>query len=294
MTSFDEARAAWRAAIFMQVIGLIGLSLDGTFWLTTHHRVLPPYLVAQGVMAVLLLVLFLDRRHPHKSLGAFADLACIAFVLVALWSADDILAREPRAWIPFQSHKLSVLTIALVAPTPPWVGVVCISAVTLAALAQFWALGPEVRAHLAVGEPWGTLAFGVFALGIFLHRVRLLRLEHEAMRAQAEAESLRRLARVALAVRDLSNTPLQTLRLSTELLRRHHAENVTRLDQMDRALARLEELERVLVQYEARTQWRPGDESFDALAILERPEGGAETPEAVSRPRSRARGGHRA
>jgi hypothetical protein len=142
----------------------------------------------------------------------------------------------------------------------------------LSAVVQLGTFGPEVRAHLAVEEPWATIAFGAFAFGIFLYRTRMLRLEHEAMLAHAEAESLRRLARVSLAVRDLSNTPLQTLRLSTELLRRHDTESAARIDQMERALSRLEELERVLVRYEARTQWRPGDESFDPLAVLERPE----------------------
>jgi hypothetical protein len=272
MISFDEHRAAWRAAVVMQIIGILGLTLDGTFWLASHHRVLPAYLVAIAVMAMLLLVLWLDRRRPRKGLAAFADLACIAAIIAALWMADDILAHEARTWIPFQSRKLSVLTIALIAPTPPWVGVICIAACMLSAVVQLVTFGPEVRAHLAVEEPWATIAFGAFAFGIFLYRTRMLRLEHEAMLAHAEAESLRRLARVSLAVRDLSNTPLQTLRFSTELLRRHDTESAARIDQMERALARLEELERVLARYEARTQWTPGDESFDPLAVLERPE----------------------
>jgi hypothetical protein len=278
MISFDEHRAAWRAAVVMQLIGILGLTLDGTFLLTSHHRVLPLYPVAIAILASLLVVLWLDRRRPRKAIAAFADLACVAALIAALWGASDLLAHDARMWVPFQRRKLSVLAIALIAPTPPWVGVLCIAAFTLSAIVQLGTFEPAARAYLAVEEPWAMIAVAAFAFAIILYRTRMLRLEHEAMRAQAEAESLRRLARVALAVRDLSNTPLQTLRLSTELLRRHDSASAARIDQMERALTRLEELERVLVRYEARTQWAPGDESFDPLAVLERPEAGVAAP----------------
>jgi hypothetical protein len=269
MRSFDQARAAWRSAATLQIIGLVCLTLDAAFWQTSHGRVLPAYLVALGVMAALLLALVARRRRPSEALSALAVLAHTAAVLVALWTADEVLAREPRLWIPFQSHKLAVLALALVAPAPFWVGVVCIAAYTLAAAVQYVSFDPAVRAHLAWGEPWGSLAFGVIAVGILLHRRRLLQMEHEAMRAQAETESLRRLARVALAVRDLSNTPLQTLELATALLRLRHPESAALLDQTDRSLARLEQLDGVLSRYEAQTEWAPGDTSFDPLALLE-------------------------
>ncbi len=258
MTSFDVARAAWRSAVALQIIGLVGLTLDAAFWQTSHGRLLPAYLVALGVMAALLLALVARRRRPTQALSAFAVLANTAAILVALWTADDVLAREPRLWIPFQSHKLAVLTLALVAPAPFWAGVACIAAYTLAAAVQYAAFDPAVRAHLAWGEPWGSLAFGAVAVGIVLHRRRLLRREHEAMRAHAQTESLRRLARVALAVRDLSNTPLQTLGLSAALLRLRYPESATLLDQMDRALARLEQLDRVCSRYETQNRVGPG------------------------------------
>lgn len=268
MTSFDEVRAASRTAVLMQILGLVGLALDGAYWRTSHGHVLPAYLAAMVIMAALLVALLILRRPPVAA-SAAADLACTAAILVALWQADDVLAREPRTWIPFQPHKLAVLALALIAPTPSWVGVVTILAYTAASTAHYFVFPAEVRAHLALGEPWGSLAFGAFALGVFVHRKRLLRIEHEAMRAHAEAESLRRLARMSLAVRDLQNTPLQTLRLATALLRRHHPEDSARLDQIDRALERLEALERMLSRYEANVDWSRIDPSFDPAALLE-------------------------
>ena len=270
MSSPDDARAAAKAAIAMQVIALVGLTLDSAYWATSHGRVLPAYPGALAVLALLLIVLLARRHRPSVLLSSFTVLCNTAVALVALWSADEVLAREPRPWVPFQSHKLAVLALALVAPTPAWVGAACIGAYTLASAGQYLAFPAEVRASLAVGEPWGSFGFGALALVALVHRIRLLRVEREAVRAAAEAESLKRLAALALAARDLSNTPLQTLRLSAALLRGRHPEEAARLDQMSRALDRLEELERTFAKYEAETEWQSDAESFDSLAILER------------------------
>jgi hypothetical protein len=254
----------------MHVLGMVGLTLDGAYWATSHGRVLPGYVVAAAVLALLSLVLIARRDRPSVALSSVTALVNAAVVLVALWGAGEVLAREPRPWVTFQPQKLGVLALALIAPTPPWVGVACIAAFSLTSAAQYLAFPAEVRAHLAPGEPWGSLSFGAFALVVLVHRIRLLRIEREAIRAAAEAESWRRLARIGLAVRDLSNTPLQTLRLSAALLRRRHPEDAARLDQMSRAIDRLEQLDRAFMKYEARTEWRPGAESFDPLAVIER------------------------
>jgi hypothetical protein len=148
--------------------------------------------------------------------------------------------------------------------------VACIAAFTLVPAAHYFAFPPEIRAHLALGEPWATLSFGAFALVALVHRVRLLRVERTATRAQAEAEWLARLAAMCFAVKDLANTPLQTLRLSTALLRRRHPEEQAPLAKMDRALDRLDQLDRTLSQYHADAPFQEEAESFDALAVLEK------------------------
>jgi hypothetical protein len=239
MSSGDGAVSASKSAIAVQILGLLGLTIDAAYWETSHGRVLAIYFAAIGVILLLLLLLLARRARPSEALSAFTVLCNAAVVLAALWGADDVLAREPRAWVPFQSHKLGVLVIALIAPTPSWVGAAWIVAFTLASATQYLAFPLEVRAHLATGEPWASLAFGAFAAVILVYRVRLLQVERTAARAQAEAESLKRLASIGLAVRDLSNTPLQTLRLSAALLRRRHPEEAARLDQIDRAIERL-------------------------------------------------------
>jgi hypothetical protein len=280
MSAGESAQRAAKAAITMQVLGIVGLTVDGAYWQASHGRVLPAYALAVGVFSILLTLLLARRHRPSETLSVAAALANVGMVVFALWGADDLLAREPRTWVPFQPHKLSVLALALVAPTPPWVGVASILAVTLAAVAQYLTFPPEVQAHLAVEEPWATLAFGAFALVTFAHRLRLLRIEREAAHAQAEADALKRLASIGLAVRDLSNTPLQTLRIAVGLLRRRHPEEAAQIDRMDRALDRLAALDGAFSRYEAETPFPPSA-SFDPLAVLEH---GGRVPEARQDP----------
>src|SRR5262249_53691387 len=163
------------------------------------------------IIATLLVLLLARRKQLSVTLSGVTIAINTAAVIYALWSADDILAREPRIWVPFQPHKLSVLVVALVAPVPAWAGLGSIAAYTAAATAQYLGFPPGVQEHLPIAEPWATLAFGVFALGLYLYRERAMRIERDWARAQAESRALDRLARIGLAVRDLSNTPLQTL-----------------------------------------------------------------------------------
>jgi signal transduction histidine kinase len=290
MSAEDAARAAAKGAVSLQILGLVGLSIDGVFWLVSHGRVLPGYLAALAVLGLLLVLLLLlgRRRAPSVAVSSGAALINVAVVLAALWSAGEILARDGRPWVPFQPQKLGVLALALIAPSPAWVGVLSILAFTLASVAQYLAFPAAVRERLMGGEPWGSFAFGAFALVALAHRLRLARLEREAARAQAEAETGKRLAAIALAVRDLSNTPLQTLRLSVALLDLRHPEEARRLDQMGRAIDRLEELDRAFARCEAQTEWRPSAESFDPLAVLQAaispaPAGPIEHPSAPGR-----------
>jgi hypothetical protein len=79
------------------------------------------------------------------------------------------------------------------------------------------------------------------------------------------------LARMSLAVRDLANTPLQTLELTLELLRRSDADP-TIVERLSRSLQRLRRLNELLASYEQDVVWTARQESFDAVRVLERRE----------------------
>jgi integral membrane sensor domain MASE1 len=86
---------------------------------------------------------------------------------------------------------------------------------------------------------------------------------------QAEKVALARLARVALAVRDMANTPLQTMSLSVELLRAKQGKGDEVVSRMMRAIERLSRLDDLLSAYSEQFVLHDDSMSFDAEAILE-------------------------
>ena len=92
--------------------------------------------------------------------------------------------------------------------------------------------------------------------------------------AIAETDGARDDARVLLAVRDLSNTPVQTIAFAAAAARRMHPDIGPLMDRVDRSLGKLRALDRQLRGHDDSVQWTQRDESIDARSII----GGARAP----------------
>jgi hypothetical protein len=101
---------------------------------------------------------------------------------------------------------------------------------------------PLQIAALGVYEPWATLAFGGFALVLLGYRLRQIAYERSLLRARAGAEAATHRAELSTLVRDLANTPLQTISLEVTLLKNKVPPYERRLDRIERALGRLRAL----------------------------------------------------
>ena len=173
-----------------------------------------------------------------------------------------------RAWTPFQANKLGTLAVALLAPQLG-VGLASIAGFAATAIGKFYFLDPEVQRGMAVGEPWLVLIYALFAGVLLIYRRRGLALELEMLRVQAETAAAEQLARTFLRLRDYTNTPIQTIVFTTELLRAKHHDLKPTLDRLDRAVNKLTELSRALTRYEEAHRWTPGEESLSAMMMDE-------------------------
>jgi hypothetical protein len=176
-------------------------------------------------------------------------------------------ASSGLPWVPFQANKLGSLAVALLTPQA-WAGLLSIAAFSGSAILRFATLPAPVQQHLAYGEPAASIAYGIFGCALLLYRLRQVGAEEAMLRVQLEAAALDQLAHTYLAVRDLANTPLQTIELGVALLRIRPTDRADTLAAMARALARLRELNQLLVIHKAHVRWRPGDESFDPAESL--------------------------
>jgi hypothetical protein len=267
VTQSEEARkeawrsAAWSSAIDMIVGGLallaIGFSSPMPIWFIVQF-------VAVGALVMALLVVW---KHAPRS-------ACLALLslnfasgLLAVWAGADAQSRLGDVSGSYHALVVSMLMVAILTPSEP-LGAVWITAFALLPIVETWTWPADFVRRLPTGEPWLSTAFGVAAMGILLYSRRSVRLARELSAVKGERLAAERVASIALSVRDLANTPLQTLTSGLSLLRIDRAPAAAVLDSMERALAKLSVLRSALGRFEQHLEWRPQDESFDSLSRL--------------------------
>ncbi|HLK90845.1 MAG TPA: hypothetical protein VKZ18_13185 [Polyangia bacterium] len=252
----DDAAEAHRAAVIAALLGVVGTAMGVVgFW-----RVSDPALRAVQVGGILVngtILLTLRGRHPPYSRRQADALFLLLLVptVVMAWMVDAARAAHGLRWVPYEPAKLSVLTLAVIAP-PGWAtGAGAIAMFVGSSLIHHALLGDAVRARMSAGEPFAIIAYGVFALVLLGFKQRSYALRLELSRARAEKVAIERVARVAMALRDLANTPVQTLELIRQQLLAEGLQRRAQTDRMGRALERLRRLNDLLGPYQAAVIW---------------------------------------
>jgi hypothetical protein len=205
--------------------------------------------VASASVGVVVLLASWRLRNASVRQSSVLFLVNSLAVVGALWVRDRAYADTGLPWVPYQANKLGCLIVAFLAPGRR-VGVLAILAHAGSSVVSLFLLAPEDRARIELGEPTATVAFGGTALALLLHRLNAQELTEQLARAYAEQVSLGRLTRSMAAVRDLANTPVQTIVLCTEMLRPLAGPGTKPVfDRMDRALERLREINELTARF---------------------------------------------
>jgi hypothetical protein len=287
----DDALEAHRAAVISALLGVVGTVMGvAGFW-----RVSGPALRTVQALGILLggsVYLWLHARGPAFSRRQSNALFLIVLVptVVMTWLADDARAAHHQSWVPYEPNKLSALTLALIAP-PGWsTGIAGILLFVGSALIHHLTWSDAVRPRISAGEPFGIIAYGVFALVVLGFKQRGNRLRAELERARAEKVALERLARVSIALRDLANTPVQTLELVRRRLLCADPQLGLQTERMGRALERLHRLNDILAPNQSAVVWNEdGPTQREIATATERISVPSKRTRRSSRPRLNAR-----
>jgi hypothetical protein len=208
--------------------------------------------------------------RPYASRRAFLVILQLDYVtgLFACIAGTQVQVRLGDLEEVFRAVQVSMIVISFLSPITI-LGVFWILAFASTAVVQFIVWPMEVVRYLPLEEPWLSIGIGAVAIALLVHRHRSARLTRELAATRAQRTTLEQLARMALAVRDLANTPLQTLTSGISLLRADTRSRQIVLDAMSTAVAKLGTLNEVLVTFEPYVPWS-GDESFDAIERIER------------------------
>jgi hypothetical protein len=248
----NAASEAHRAAVAAAVLGVLGAlnSILG-YWRisgTVMHVVTVAELVGS---CVALAVLRLRRALPSTALSNIIFLLLLVPAAMMMWLIDEVRIGQGVSWVPYEPNKLGALTIAIIAPPRWWTGVAGILLFIGSAAVHHVLLPPAVRVHMVVGEPTGIIAYGTFSLVLLWFRRRSYTLGVQLEQTRSEKLALSQLARVAMSLRDLANTPLQTLELVRRALLTRAPDLPKQAQRMEHALSRLRGLNDVLVPYQA-------------------------------------------
>jgi hypothetical protein len=167
-----------------------------------------------ALAAAILLFLVLRPQAPMRVvMASFVALIAPVLPLMIVWT---LATPEAHVIEPFIAQKMVLVGVALLTPESATLGLVLTGIV----VAEAVALSMLRLAGGRAGEPWVTLFYAMFAVGLLLHRASERRLAMQLVRMTAEARALEQIARESLDVRDRLNSPLQTLELGLELLSR--------------------------------------------------------------------------
>src|SRR5262249_6043075 len=133
---------------------------------------------------------------------------------------------------------------------------------------KYLTFAPEIVRQFPTGEPWTIAIYGIFSLALLAYRLHAQGIERQFLIMRSERAASERLARTFLAVRDFSNTPLQTIELASEVIRARNPDLTPVVDRIDRSVDRLFRLHHTFSAYESHLKWTPGDVSPDTQALM--------------------------
>ncbi len=260
----DESRW-WHGPAVAALLNIFGELADLVI-VRSQHQPWWPNVASAGVSACVLALLLAGWRSPR-----FVGLAFLvhnAAIVAALWITDAALARNVVTWTPFRPHELGILAVALLSPPELSVGLANMALFAGAAVGEWASFGPELRSRTPPGQMIVLAIYVVFGVTLLIYRLRALASERARVRAETEAAGLDRLARTLLAVRDLANSPLQTLEISAALLREDAAAVPVVVERIERAVASLRQTQQALSRYDAFVSGQRFLEAFDPLDVL--------------------------
>jgi hypothetical protein len=266
-----EALLSWRSAISANVLIAIVAALGPSSGILNLPGIGRPFIVSRIVTIVLTIgaigVLIPQRNGPRLSVV----LALFALPVIPVLVMDWFLAGERAAQgLPvelFVREASASAIYALAAPPRAIVSLVPIAAFSAESLLVY-STAHGSHGQLPPWQPWTSLLYGVGMGLLALYRAHRQRREVATTVKLEQAEALKRLLRSYLAVRDLVNTPLQTLQVSAHLLGARYPAAKDVVGTMERAVKTLGELNQILTDEASAVEWPPGTEAFDPVTVL--------------------------
>lgn len=171
-----------------------------------------------GFFVFMGLCLYLVKK-PNAILNSALFWLGFAVAAAGIAVANRILVERLDNFTPYGGFKLMAMGIAIVAPFPYRNGFIAIFLCALIPVLMHVTVLKPLQSKIPLPEPGIAVVACVVALCGLVFRLRGIKIERENARLRAEKENLNEFSRILLVLRDLTNTPLQVIELTTQLMK---------------------------------------------------------------------------
>lgn len=205
--------------------------------------------------ACIFLAAIFSKGKWSRGRASVLFVAIIAPYFLSIWLNHLGYLELDALGAPLAGPKLIFLGLAVLVPGSLWLNATLLIGFLLESLVIWRYLAASKWSDSLPHEPVMTFLFGVVALALLWFRKRDENLIKQISAGKAREEALTGLARIFLSLRNLSNTPLQTLTLSLELIKRRHPEALSALEPMSTAVEKLNRMNSIYARLESDATW---------------------------------------
>lgn len=265
--ALDDNQLAARSTRYYALVTLCLLPLALIIRINAKLPVTWLWYLALAVVVFVFLVTSKLRRLKVKYCAVLNIFMALCVLLPS--SQTAVFAAEKNLSVAyFGTYKVMSVVVALLAPFPHYVGYILLSFCLLIPPIQVLLFTPEVIHASGHYEPWITMCYALVAFLVLHHRISTLKLHANLIESQTKEKSLRDFADVAMALRDLTNTPLQSLDLLIELLREEKISQKQASELLSRTTYRLRDLMQVLSEQQKKIARQQVQQSIDSMDII--------------------------
>lgn len=163
------------------------------------------------------------------------------------WFSQVSQASHGQPWQPLLQFKLYPIFLAFLVPGPYWLNALLILGHCVEATVLWYYLDMPNLPGIVMGpEPMLTIIFNILAFTMLFFKYHDDRVISSLSKHEERNEILGELTRLFLSIRDQSNTPLQSLKITTSLIKRKCTEVSDEIELQDRSLNSLINLNKYL------------------------------------------------
>ena len=253
-------RNCWNSTLYMTFLVLFGNwitiqsipNLPGAKELI-HFRF--AHMALGGLVFILLLILR-NTRHWTMNISTFLFVALMAPFGFLTWQYHHFMVGADTPWIPLVGFRLYFLVLGILLSGRYAVNFILMSMFAIECLVLWYKLDlGNLPSVVLAQEPWISLVYFMVASALLSFRFRDEKLIQKLSEETANMAAMKQLARIFLSLRDRANTPIQTLKISAELLKRKYPDAKDLSVTIDATAKRLTEMNRYLGDVESAIPW---------------------------------------